>query len=47
MSAPQWYLDALAVPIADEEVLVDGCPIHYLSWGERGRRGLVFGCRWR
>ena len=41
-NAPQWYQDALDVPRTDNEVEVDGCPIHYLAWGERGRRGLVF-----
>lgn len=40
--APDWYREALAVPRTDETVRVDGCPIHYLAWGERGRRGLVF-----
>jgi pimeloyl-ACP methyl ester carboxylesterase len=29
------------VPFTDECVDVDG-PVHYLAWGERGRRGLVF-----
>jgi pimeloyl-ACP methyl ester carboxylesterase len=41
-TAPQWYIDALAVSRADEYVVVDGCRIHYLAWGEPGRRGLVF-----
>lgn len=40
--APAWFRRALAVPVTDEVVAVDGCPIHYLAWGERGRRGLVF-----
>jgi pimeloyl-ACP methyl ester carboxylesterase/GNAT superfamily N-acetyltransferase len=40
--APQWFRDALAVPFAEATVDVDGCPIHYLMWGEVGRRGLVF-----
>ncbi len=30
------------MPFTDEVVDVDGCPIHYLAWGEAGRRGLVF-----
>lgn len=42
LSPPNWYREALAVPFSDETVLVDGCPIHYLAWGERGRRGIVF-----
>jgi len=41
-NAPDWYRQALAIPRTDETVVVDGCPIHYLAWGERGRRGLVF-----
>jgi pimeloyl-ACP methyl ester carboxylesterase len=40
--APQWFTDALAVPFTDEEVTVEGASVHYLAWGERGRRGLVF-----
>ncbi len=41
-NAPEWYRNALAVPRTDERVEVDGCSIHYLAWGERGRRGIVF-----
>ncbi len=40
--APAWFRRALAVPCTDERVEVDGCDIHYLAWGEPGRRGLVF-----
>jgi pimeloyl-ACP methyl ester carboxylesterase len=40
--APDWFTAALAVPFTDEEVVVGGAPIHYLAWGEAGRRGLVF-----
>ncbi len=40
--APAWFARAVAVPLVDGSVTVDGCPIHYLAWGERGRRGLVF-----
>lgn len=40
--APGWFRRNLAVPFSDEVVEVDGCPIHYLAWGEVGRRGLVF-----
>ncbi|HEX7131273.1 MAG TPA: alpha/beta hydrolase [Iamia sp.] len=40
--APAWFRRRLAVPFSDEVVDVDGCPIHYLAWGEVGRRGLVF-----
>lgn len=40
--APDWFLRSLARPVSDERVLLDGCPVHYLAWGERGRRGLLF-----
>ena len=40
--APAWFTKALAVPCTDERVEIDGCAVHYLAWGERGRRGLVF-----
>jgi pimeloyl-ACP methyl ester carboxylesterase len=39
---PAWFRRALAVPFTDETVAVDGAAIHYLAWGEPGRRGLVF-----
>ncbi|MCD9625113.1 alpha/beta fold hydrolase [Rhabdothermincola salaria] len=41
-TAPAWFQTALDVPFDDEVVEVDDAPIHYLAWGERGRRGLVF-----
>ena len=41
-AAPEWFAEALAVPFTDEWVDVAGVPIHYLAWGEPGRRGLVF-----
>ncbi len=40
--APDWFRRALAVPFTDGAVDVAGVPIHYLAWGEEGRRGLVF-----
>jgi len=40
--SPGWFRRALAVPFSDEWVEVDGRRIHYLAWGEPGRRGLVF-----
>jgi pimeloyl-ACP methyl ester carboxylesterase len=40
--APDWFKAALAVPFTDEVVEVDGAPVHFLAWGQRGRRGLVF-----
>jgi len=39
---PEWFRRALAVPFGDGHVDVDGASIHYLAWGEPGRRGLVF-----
>jgi len=40
--APAWYRHALDVPHGDSTVDVDGAAIHYLTWGEPGRPGLVF-----
>src|SRR5690242_6930135 len=40
--APGWFRRALAVPFDDGDLTVDGATVHYLSWGEPGRRGLVF-----
>jgi pimeloyl-ACP methyl ester carboxylesterase len=40
--APGWFRRALAVPVAERTVTVAGATIHYLAWGEPGRRGLVF-----
>jgi pimeloyl-ACP methyl ester carboxylesterase len=42
MEAPQWFNRAVTTPFSDEQVEVDGAAIHYLAWGEAGRRGLVF-----
>ena len=40
--APAWFRRALQTPFFDQFVEVGGTPIHYLTWGEPGRRGLVF-----
>lgn len=40
--APEWFRHALAVPYEDGFVEVEGARVHYVAWGERGRRGLVF-----
>ncbi len=40
--APPWFRRALHTPFFDEHVEVEGTRIHYLAWGEPGRRGLVF-----
>jgi pimeloyl-ACP methyl ester carboxylesterase len=41
-AAPAWFDRAIATPFTDEHVEVDGCAIHYIAWGDAGRRGLVF-----
>jgi pimeloyl-ACP methyl ester carboxylesterase len=41
-SAPEWFRRALSVEFEDLWTSVHGAKIHYLAWGERGRRGLVF-----
>lgn len=40
--APRWFRDALAVPCDDHEIVVDGVPIRFLTWGEPGAPGLLF-----
>ena len=40
--APRWFRDAVATPADDCVVEVEGCPVHYLRWGEEGLPGLVF-----
>jgi pimeloyl-ACP methyl ester carboxylesterase len=40
--APDWFRRALHTPFFDEHVEVDGARVHYLAWGEPGRRGLIF-----
>jgi pimeloyl-ACP methyl ester carboxylesterase len=39
---PAWFRRAIGIPYSDQLVEVGGCPIHYVAWGEPGRRGLVF-----
>ena len=39
--APRWFRDAINTPYDEDVVEVDGCPIHYLRWGDRERPGLV------
>ena len=39
--APAWYRKAMDVPYEDHMVNVEGVDIHYLTWGEAGRPGLV------
>lgn len=40
--APVWFRRAVEVPYGHGRVDVAGCPVHYLHWGARDRRGLVF-----
>ncbi len=40
--SPEWFTRALAIEFSNEFVQVEGRQVHYLAWGERGRRGLVF-----
>lgn len=40
--APNWFRRAIAAPFEDHVVDIDGVGIHYVAWGPRGRRGLVF-----
>lgn len=40
-ASPQWFKDAIAVTPEDNIVEVEGAPIHYLSWGARGKPGLL------
>lgn len=38
---PDWFKRCLAVPVTPGDTIVEGCPIHYLSWGQVGRPGIV------
>ena len=40
-AAPRWFRDALAAPYEDRIVEVEGCPIHYLHWGDPSKPGLL------
>lgn len=39
--APRWFEEALAAPFDDRHVVVGGCSIHYLRWGDPAKPGLV------
>ncbi len=39
--APKWFSDVMAEPCDDRTVEVDGCPIHYLRWGDAAKPGLL------
>ena len=39
--APDWFVRAVSRTPAEAVVEVEGCPIHYLRWGEPDRAGIV------
>lgn len=41
-SAPTWFIDALAVPVEQHRVDVEGCAINFRTWGRPGEPGLLF-----
>lgn len=40
-NAPGWFTAALADTPDDRTVEVDGCPVHYLRWGDRRAPGVI------
>lgn len=38
---PRWFLDAIETPFEERFVDVEGCPIHYLAWGDPRHPGIV------
>ena len=38
---PAWFARAVAAPFEERFVEVEGCPIHYLLWGQAGNPGLL------
>lgn len=38
---PEWFQAALDTPSEQHEILVDGCPINYVTWGDIGKPGIV------
>ena len=39
--APRWFREAISASFEERSVEVDGCPIHYLRWGDVSNPGLV------
>lgn len=39
---PVWFRDALASPVREAYADVEGCGIHYLSWGDPTKPGILF-----
>lgn len=40
-TAPEWFQRAVDTSPEEGEVVVDGCAVHYLAWGERSAPGVV------
>ena len=40
-TAPDWFQRSVSTPREDRVVEVDGCPIHYLRWGDPSKPGLL------
>jgi len=38
---PAWFTRAIATPFTEHVALVDGCPIHYLRWGDGTKPAVV------
>ncbi|MFT7546986.1 MAG: hypothetical protein ACI9VI_000816, partial [Candidatus Azotimanducaceae bacterium] len=41
MNKPEWYERAIAAKRTDAEVEVEGCKIHYATWGDISKPGIV------
>lgn len=41
IQAPDWFKRAVAMPSESRSVTVEGCPIHYLRWGDHSKPGLL------
>lgn len=39
--APQWFVDAIAKPYETAFVDCEGAKIHYQSWGDKAKPGLL------
>jgi pimeloyl-ACP methyl ester carboxylesterase len=38
---PDWFIAALEVPTESGSTTVEGCPINFVSWGDRGNPGVI------
>lgn len=41
MTGPDWFQRAVTTPREDRTVTVEGCPIHYLRWGNPAKPGVL------